>query len=244
MRRGALQRRAAQQRAADGHVQRRRNTFARDVADGEPHQPVADREEIVEVAPDRARGQHFRIDLVARILRKFTRQNALLDAAGDAQLAVQREQLFLMAERLADGVELGARLGQGLLEILEIDGLGQKIKGAAVHGGSDILHIVVGRDDDGAQQPVEFADARQQREPIHHGHVDVAEDDFEGGIGAQLVERVLAVRGKHEFQIAFADTVTKLLQDQRFQVGLVIDKKNFQRHGVNWLNWNAAGASR
>ena len=60
---------------------------------------------------------------------------------------------------LANGLEGLASLRDVLhaladrgLQVCEVDGLGEEIKGPAVHGRTDVLHIAIGGDDDGLQQ--------------------------------------------------------------------------------------------
>ena len=68
-------------------------------------------------------------------------------------------------------------LVQGLayrcFEIGHVDRFGDKVECAAVHGGANVAHVAVSRDDDRPHRRVQFAQARQQCQTVHHRHVDV-----------------------------------------------------------------------
>src|SRR6516164_5313308 len=48
----------------------------------------------------------------------------------------------------------------------------------------------------------------------------------------ERLQRLDAVMGEHHRHLAFADLLAKLLQDERFEVGLVIDKQDGRSHAA------------
>src|SRR5262249_35933245 len=95
------------------------------------------------------------------------------------------------------------------------------IKGPAVHGGADVAHIAVGRDDDGTQPGPQLAQVRQQRQAVHDRHVDVAEDEVDGGV-AENAERLLAIAGEDEVVGPLTELAAEALTEQYFQVRLIV----------------------
>ena len=53
-------------------------------------------------------------------------------------------------------------LAKRRFKVGEVDRLGQKIEGAAIHGGADIAHIAVGRNDDGRNLLFAFLQSLQK----------------------------------------------------------------------------------
>src|SRR6185369_3183514 len=105
-------------RAADGHEERGRDALAGDVADDDAEVRVVDREEVVEVSADLAGREHLGEELEVRATREGTRQDRLLDAARDVELAADREELLAIARRLLEGevLLLQLRVHAGILD--------------------------------------------------------------------------------------------------------------------------------
>jgi hypothetical protein len=55
----------------------------------------------------------------------------------------------LAASRVAHHLDMTDSLIDGHFEITKIDRLGQEIKRAAIHRGTDVAHVAVGGNDDG-----------------------------------------------------------------------------------------------
>ena len=125
---------------------------------------------------------------------------------------------------VGDGLE---RLVDGDLEVIEVDRLGDEIEGAAVHGGADVGHVAVGRDDHRPGRRPARAQLRQQGEAVHHRHVDVEQQQADVGLLGQRCQRLLAVAGEAEGEIALADSLAEALLDQQLEVGLVVDREDF-----------------
>jgi hypothetical protein len=75
-----------------------------------------------------------------------------LDRKGGREVARQRCVRALgLAEAspcIAQHLHMTDRLGDRALEVGEVDGLRQEVESPAVHGGADVGHVAVGRDDD------------------------------------------------------------------------------------------------
>ena len=55
----------------------------------------------------------------------------------------------LAASRIAHHLDMADGLVDGHFEVTEIDRLGQEIKRTAVHRGTDVAHVAIGRNNDG-----------------------------------------------------------------------------------------------
>ena len=141
------------------------------------------------------------------------------------------------AQRVAQLAHLVGRFLNGELQVVEIDGLHHEVEGAPVHGGAQVGQIAVGRYDDRFHGRVLGVGEAEQGQPVHHRHVDVAEND--GGIGVlgDTLERLLPVVGKHKLVHAFPNLAPKLLLDEQLKVGFVVDHQDFRLHN------NSVGAA-
>src|SRR4029453_350522 len=72
----------------------------------------------------------------------------------------------LAAPRLTQGLHVPERLGDRRFEIGEVDGLHQEIEGAAVHRGTDVDNIAIGRNDDGCEVGMAFLELLDEREAV------------------------------------------------------------------------------
>ena len=124
------------------------------------------------------------------------------------------------------------RLVDGQFEIAEIDRLGQKIERSTVHRGADIVHVAIGRDDDGRFLVFGLLQLLQQREAVHPGHVDVGHHHVDMRVIDDRLQRLDAVMGEYECHAAVADLLAKFLQHQRLKIGLVIDHKDRRGHAA------------
>ena len=66
----------------------------------------------------------------------------------------------------------------------------------------------------------------QQRQPVHPRHVDVGDHQVDVAVRLQHGQRFDAVAGEQKADGAVADLVPELLQDERFQVRLVVDDQD------------------
>ena len=107
-------------------------------------------------------------------------------------------------------------------QVLKVDGLGDKVKGTPVHGGADVVHVPVGRDDDRLQQGILLVEFGQQGEPVHLGHVDVAEHQVHPRILFKLLQGLGPIVGKQELVYVIADLPAEFLLDEYLQVRFVI----------------------
>ena len=125
-------------------------------------------------------------------------------------------------------------LAQGLIErgieVVKVDRLGDKVEGPPVHGGADVGHIAVGRDNDDPEEAIQPSDVVEQRQAVHARHVDVRQHYIDGGFGLEIVESLDAVSGEGKDQFAAANTLPKLLADQKLQVRFIIDDQDGGRH--------------
>ena len=218
-------------RAAHGHEQGCGDAFTTDVGYHEGDVVVVDTEEVVEVASHILGRLHGGVDveLVADVGErgKLIREDILLDLAGDGQFFLQRLQLRMLFLRLMDVMDLTDGLLDGHIQVVHIDRLGDKVEGAAVHGLADVQHITVGTHHDDPQGWIMLLiHIRQQLQTVHHGHVDVAEDNLDVGVVVQDVQRLHAVTGIEELILAGPDLAPEVLSHQRFDGLLVIDAQN------------------
>ena len=72
---------------------------------------------------------------------------------------------------------------------------------------------------------------RQEREPVHHRHVDVEQQQLDVRVLRQHGQSLLTVAGEAKGIIARADLPAKSLFQQRLEVGLVIDRQDLGRPG-------------
>ena len=91
------------------------------------------------------------------------------------------------------------RLGQRGLQILEVDGLAQEVERPAVHRRADVAHVAVGRDDDHLEPAGLTSPTRARKvSPSIRGMLMSVMDHRDVRVLAQLLQRVLAVRGEDE----------------------------------------------
>src|SRR5262249_17997367 len=74
-----------------------------------------------------------------------------------------------------------------------------------------------------------FGDVREERQPIHHGHVDVGQNDVRLRVGPQPFERLQAIVGKAKFQLFLPNGPAEFLSNEQLQIRLVIYYKNLDR---------------
>ena len=222
-------RRALQQRAARHHEEGRGHPLVRDIGDGEPNATIVQLHDVEEIAANVARGNHARERLEGRSVGEARRQDRLLHRARDIKLVLEHDQLVARGERLAPLQEVLQRALDGDPQVGEVEWLGDEVEGAAVHGGADVLHVAVGRDDDGADVGIDVRDLREQRQAVHLRHVDVGQHHLDLVVGVQQLERLDAVVREDELVVAGPDLPAHALQDQRLQVGLVVDDEDLVR---------------
>ena len=64
----------------------------------------------------------------------------------------------------------------GYLQIVEIDWLGNEIESTTVHRRPNVLHVAVGRNDDGMDIWVYAGKTVKQRKTIHFWHIDISQN--------------------------------------------------------------------
>jgi hypothetical protein len=116
-----------------------------------------------------------------------------------------------------------------VLEVDEIDRLGDEVEGAAVHRGAQIGHVAIGRDDDRTHLVAVLAQPRENRQTVHHRHVDVAQYQIDVRLGGQHLERFLAVPGEAESKLALANLLAEAMCQQQLEIGLVVNGEDFRR---------------
>ena len=140
------------------------------------------------------------------------------------------QQLVLLgrAHHLAELRHVPERLGEGGLEVLEVERLDEEVEGPAVHRHADVAHVAVGGDHDDLDERIDLAHPRQEGEPVHPRHVDVGEHDIGVRVLAQLLQGVLAVGGEDELVDGLADVLAEALLHQQRHVRLVIDDEDLR----------------
>ena len=136
----------------------------------------------------------------------------------------------LARARVAQRRDMAEGLANRRLEIAEVDRLGKKIEGAAVHRGADVGHVAVSRDDHRrvfGRLVLQFA---KQRQPVHPRHVDVGDHHVEIGVIFQEDQSLDPVAREAEGQRTVADLPAEFLRDQILQIGLVVDDQDFRGH--------------
>jgi hypothetical protein len=63
----------------------------------------------------------------------------------------------------------------------------------------------------------------QEREPIHPRHIDVGDHQIDAAVCFQRGQSLDAVVGEQEVDCSVADLLTELLQDESFQVWLIVN---------------------
>jgi hypothetical protein len=86
------------------------------------------------------------------------------------------------------------------------------------------------------------AQPREQGQPVHHRHVDVEQQQLDVGIGFQNRQRLLAVVGEAEGELAVADLTAEALRNQRFEIRLIVDPEDLRRAHQSaaadkWRSW-------
>ena len=73
----------------------------------------------------------------------------------------------------------------------------------------------------------------QQRQAVHARHVDVAHHHVDVAVGVEHGQRLQPVTGEQEAQRAVADLAAEFLDDQRLEVGLVVDHEDRGGHAAS-----------
>ena len=76
---------------------------------------------------------------------------------------MQRHETVSGLKRLPHLLHVVERLLNGDLEVAEVDRLGDEVEGAAIHGGADVLHVIIGRNDDCADVRIDLRNLFQKR---------------------------------------------------------------------------------
>ena len=134
---------------------------------------------------------------------------------------------------LAQHLQVAERLVDRRLQVGEIDRLGQKIEGAAVHRGANVGHIAIGRDDNGRKPFLGLLKLLQQRQAVHARHVDVGHHHVDIAVRLDCGERLDPVPGEQEADRSVADLAAESLQDKRFQIRLVVDDEDARGHAAH-----------
>src|SRR5262245_4514647 len=95
--------------------------------------------------------------------RELSRQDRLLNARSDAQLMLNCGQLVARCQALLDYFEFLDRFMKRDFEVLKVDRFDQKVVRAPIHGDSNILHVSIGRYDNGFQTSIDIGQPGQQR---------------------------------------------------------------------------------
>ena len=120
----------------------------------------------------------------------------------------------------------------GYFQVGKIYGLHHKIKSPAVHGRAQVTEVAVGRHDNRFHGRVLGVGVREQGQPVHHGHVDIAENNIRVGVFRDALQGFLPVAGENKLVGALTDFAPKFLLDEQFEVGFVVDHQYFRFHGI------------
>ena len=134
------------------------------------------------------------------------------------------------AQRFVQLPHLVGGFFDGDFQVGKIDGLHHEVEGSAVHGRAQVAQVAIGRYDDRFHGRIFGVGVREQGQPVHHGHVDVAENDVGIGVFRDALQGFLPVVGKNKLVGAFADFAPKLLLDEQLEVGFVVDHQYFRFH--------------
>ena len=138
----------------------------------------------------------------------------------------------LLLLRIAQAPDMGDGLAQSRLEIGKIDGLGQKIEGAAIHRCANVQHVAVSRHDDGGKLALGAAQPFEQRQAVHARHVDVSDDEVDLRRRFDALQRLDAIAGEVKHESTLTDLATEFLPHEVFQIGLVVDDEDRVGHGA------------
>ena len=165
--------------------------------------------------------------------------NPILKAATDAAV---REGLGVDDLKKSATEKLNESVGEGLksltdlvyvlngffhrnFQVFEVDWLGDEIESSPIHGRPDIIHISICRDDDRFEQRVFFRQLLQKSQPVHFGHIDIAQHNINIGMLLQSFKCFIAVHSKYELVFLLSDLFAEFLLDQDFQICFIVDNK-------------------
>src|SRR6266542_3346682 len=116
--------------------------------------------------------------------------------------------------------------------MVEIDGLGQELDGAEFASAASPLVISICSHHHHREGGELLLDLAKQLKPVHDRHVDVRQDDDQGGLdpSSQLLQRCLARSGEVDHVCALARLAAKTLTKQFGDIGFVIDNQDADTH--------------
>src|SRR5262249_3231238 len=107
-----------------------------------------------------------------------------------------------------------------------------EIERAAVHGGTDVAHVAIRRDDDGRYFLFALLQLLQQRQPVHARHVEVGDNEIDVAVCFQRRQGVDTVVGEQKRDGVIPDLMTELLENESLQVRLVINDQDAGGHAA------------
>src|ERR1700676_3741160 len=134
--------------------------------------------------------------------------------------------------RRAHHLDVAHSLFDGHFEIAEIDRLGQEIERPAVHRGTDVAHVAIGRNDDGRFLFFRLLQFLQQGKAVHPRHIDVGHHHVDMRMILDRGQCFQSVVGEHEGHRAVANLLAEFLQDQSLEIGLIVDEEDRGGHAA------------
>jgi hypothetical protein len=153
----------------------------------------------------------------------------LLNSGGDSQFLLDRHQPLLGLGRLFQLSDMFQRLADGDFQVFEIDWLDQKVDGPAIHGRPDIGHVAVRGNHHRPQAFAGVPQFAQQRQSVHHRHVDIAQHEFDSGMAGERLQGLLSVVAEEKLEFLVADLAAESLANQQLQVRLIVHYQDLMR---------------
>lgn len=199
----------------DGHEEGGWDAFVGYVADDEIELVVVVHDVIEEVAADGFGGFEEGVDIeggVAGEGRVGFGEHGLLDVVGDAEVVLYGDELVVLGLEVFDETDVGDGFVDGGVEVVEIDGLGDEVEGAFIHGGADVFHVAIGGYHDGFEGGVvHVVYVPEEGESVHFGHIYVAKGEEYVGMLLEHLECFDAVVSEYEFVFFFANLFAEFL---------------------------------
>ena len=112
-------------------------------------------------------------------------------------------------------------------QIVHVDRFRDKVEGTIVHRLTDVRHIAIGtHHNDTYGGVVHLVHFGQERQTVHLGHIDVAEDDLNVGRISQDSKGLQTVVGKEELILSTTDLPPEMMFHHQLNRRLIINTQN------------------
>ena len=183
-------------------------------------------EEIVQVPTDLSCREDHRFNVVGLAVRDLFWLERHLHVPGHVKFLLDGNQPIPGFQGALQSLNVLEAFFDGRFEVVEINRLCQKVERPAVHGRANVFHVTIGGHDDRLDILFAIGKLTQQGQAVHHGHVDIGEDQVDIRVLLQHLQCLFAVVGKKKLQVPVADAAAELLTYQQLKIFFVIDDKH------------------